>query len=234
MFHFAALSLVGESMRLPFLYFAQNAALGFALIEACVRHGVSRFILSSTAALFGQAGEIPITEATAIAPGNPYGESKRMIEQALAWADRIHALRSACLRYFNAAGSDPQGARRRGPRSRDASDPAGDRCRRPPLTLFGEDYPTPDGTCIRDYVHVSDLAAAHLDALDCLDAESVTFNLGSASSYSVLEVIRSMEPVTGRKVPTTIGAHRLAPRFRESWTRPCAWPSRAARRIRGV
>ena len=210
-FHFAALSLVGESMVKPFLYFAQNAALGFSLIEACVRHDVRRFILSSTAALFGEAGEVPITEATPIAPGNPYGESKRMIEQALRWADPIHGLRSACLRYFNAAGSDPQG--------RAGEDHAPETHliplvidaafgRRPPLTVFGRDYPTSDGTCIRDYVHVSDLASAHLAALDCLDARSVTFNLGSGTGHSVLEVIRSVERVTGRAVPFEVGPPR--------------------------
>ena len=210
-FHFAALSLVGESMRLPFLYFAQNASLGFSLIEACVRHGVNRFILSSTAALFGQADEIPITETTRIAPGNPYGESKRMIEQALFWADQIHGLRSACLRYFNAAGSDPEG------RAGEDHEPETHLIplvidaafgRRPPLTVFGEDYPTADGTCIRDYVHVSDLASAHLAALDCLDGRSVTFNLGSGTGHSVLEVIRSVERVTGRTVPYTVGPRR--------------------------
>ncbi len=210
-FHFAALSLVGESMRLPFLYFAQNAALGFSLIEACVRHGVQRFILSSTAALFGQADEIPITEKTPIAPGNPYGESKRMIEQALHWADQVHGLRSACLRYFNAAGSDPQG------RAGEDHDPETHLIplvidaafgRRPPLTVFGDDYDTADGTCIRDYVHVTDLASAHLAALDCLASESVTFNLGSGTGHSVLAVIRSVERVTGRTVPYTLGPRR--------------------------
>lgn len=210
-FHFAALSLVGESMQRPFHYLFQNGALGFNLIEAAVAHGVRRFILSSTAALFGQADEIPITERTRIDPGNPYGESKLMIERALFWADRIHGLRSACLRYFNAAGSDPAG--------RAGEDHAPETHliplvidtalgRRPGLTVYGDDYPTPDGTCIRDYVHVSDLAAAHLAALRPLEERSVTYNLGSGTGHSVLEVIRSVERVTGLSVPYEIGPRR--------------------------
>ena len=209
--HFAALSLVGESMQRPFLYFAQNAGLGVTLIEACVRHGVGRFILSSTAALFGDPDEIPIGEKTRIAPGSPYGESKLMIERTLYWADRIHGLRSACLRYFNAAGSDPEG------RAGEDHDPETHLIpllidaaleRRAPITVYGSDYPTTDGTCIRDYVHVSDLGAAHLAALDQLSDRSVVYNLGSGSGHSVLEVIRSVERVTGRPVPLSVGERR--------------------------
>ncbi len=209
--HFAALSLVGESMRQPMLYFSQNAGLGIALIDACVRHGVGRFILSSTAALFGNPDEIPISERTRIDPGSPYGESKLMIERALSWADRIHGLRSACLRYFNAAGSDPAG--RAGedhspethlvPLVLDAAGGRGS-----PITVFGNDYPTPDGTCVRDYVHVSDLADAHLAALDRIKDGSAVYNLGSGTGHSVLEVIRSVERVTGQTVPLTIGERR--------------------------
>ena len=210
-FHFAALSLVGESMRLPFLYFRQNAGLGTALIESCVRHGVGRFILSSTAALFGNPDTIPITEATRIDPGSPYGESKLMIERTLHWADRVHGLRSACLRYFNAAGADPAG------RAGEDHDPETHLIpllidavlgRRPPITVFGSDYDTPDGTCIRDYVHVSDLADAHLAALGRLDYESVTYNLGSGTGHSVRAVIRSVERVAGRPVPIVEGDRR--------------------------
>ena len=210
-FHFAALSLVGESMRLPFIYFRQNAGLGTALIESCVRHGVGRFILSSTAALFGNPDTIPITEATRIDPGSPYGESKLMIERTLHWADRVHGLRSACLRYFNAAGADPEG------RAGEDHDPETHLVpllidavlgRRPPITVFGSDYDTPDGTCIRDYVHVSDLADAHLAALGRLDHESVTYNLGSGTGHSVRAVIRSVERVAGRPVPIVEGDRR--------------------------
>jgi UDP-glucose 4-epimerase len=167
-FHFAALSLVGESMREPFLYLLENAAGGMRLIEACVHHGVTRFVLSSTAALFGAPARIPIDEDEGVVPGSPYGESKWMIERTLHWAGRIHGLRYACLRYFNAAGADPAG--RAGedhhpethliPLVIDAA-----LGRRPEIAVFGTDYPTPDGTCIRDYIHVTDLADAHVRAL---------------------------------------------------------------------
>ncbi len=210
-FHFAALSLVGESMQNPLHYFRENAGLGFALIDGCIRHGIGRFILSSTAALFGNPDEIPITEATRIDPGSPYGESKLMIERTLHWADRVHGLKSACLRYFNAAGADPEG--RAGedhlpethliPLVIDAA-----LGRRPAITVFGTDYPTADGTCVRDYVHVSDLADAHLAALGQLDRGSVTYNLGSGTGQSVREVIRSVERVAGRDVPVKFGPRR--------------------------
>lgn len=208
--HFAALSLVGESMREPYRYLAENAGFGFGLIDACVRHNVRRFVLSSTAALFGQPERIPIDETATIDPGSPYGESKWMIERALLWADRIHGLRSACLRYFNAAGADPDG------RLGEDHDPETHLIplvidaalgRRPPVQVFGDDYPTPDGTCLRDYIHVADLAQAHLLALAQLDSRSVTYNLGNGRGYSVLEVIRTVEAVTGRAVP-----HAIAPR----------------------
>ena len=208
--HFAALSLVGESMQKPFHYMTENAGLGIRLIDACVRHGVDRFILSSTAALFGNPETTPITENARIDPGSPYGESKLMIERALHWADRIHGLRFACLRYFNAAGADPDG--RSGEDHRPEShliplviDAA--LGLRPEIVVFGDDYPTPDGTCIRDYVHVSDLAQAHLAALARLDQGSVTYNLGSGTGHSVLDVIRSVERVSGRVVP-----HRIVDR----------------------
>ena len=203
-FHFAALSLVGESMTDPFLYFMENAVGGMRLIEACVHAGVTRFVLSSTANLFGRPQRIPIGEEEAVNPGSPYGESKAMIERTLHWADRIHGLRSACLRYFNAAGADPAG--RAGedhtpethliPLVIDAA-----LGRRPEIVVFGRDYPTLDGTCVRDYIHVSDLADAHLRALGQLDARSVTYNLGNGAGHSVLEVIASVERVSGRRVP---------------------------------
>jgi UDP-glucose 4-epimerase len=210
-FHFAALSLVGESMKMPFLYFMENAALGIRLIEACVHHGVRNFVLSSTAALFGMPERIPIAEDERIDPGSPYGESKFMLERTLYWAGRIHGLRSACLRYFNAAGADPAG--RAGedhtpethliPLVIDAA-----LGRRPEIFVFGDDYPTPDGTCIRDYIHVTDLADAHMRALARLEQTSVTYNLGNGAGHSVLEVIRAVERVGGRRVPMRIGARR--------------------------
>ncbi|OUJ16914.1 UDP-glucose 4-epimerase [Acetobacter orientalis] len=210
-YHFAALSLVGESMQNPMLYMAANAGIGFGLIDACIKHGIKRFVFSSTAALFGTAGSAPIDEDTPINPASPYGESKYMVERALYWADRIHGLKSACLRYFNAAGSDPQG------RAGEDHQPETHLIplvidaalkRRPPLTLFGTDYPTPDGTCVRDYVHVSDLARAHLAVLSLLNERSVTFNIGTGRGHSNREIIDSVARVTGLDVPWAAGPRR--------------------------
>ena len=210
-FHFAALSLVGESMRDPMRYLMENASSGLRLIDGCVRHGVKRFVLSSTANLFGEPDEVPISEHAPLRPSSPYGESKLMLERALFWADQVHGLRSACLRYFNAAGADPAG------RLGEDHDPethlipiAIDAAlgRRPPLTVFGTDYPTKDGTCVRDYVHVTDLADAHWLALQQLDGRSVTYNLGNGSGHSVRDVIESVGRVLGRAVPATYGARR--------------------------
>lgn len=209
--HFAARSLVGESMQDPCGYLLANAGQGIALVQACVRHGVRRFVLSSTANLYGEPDEVPILESAAIRPSSPYGESKWMLERALAWADRVHGLRYAALRYFNAAGCDPDG------RLGEDHDPethliplAIDAAlgRRPALTVFGQDYPTADGTCVRDYVHVSDLASAHLLALERLDQSSATYNLGNGAGYSVLDVVRAVERVSGRPVPLRVGARR--------------------------
>lgn len=210
-YHFAALSLVGESMQNPMLYMAANAGIGFGLIDACIKHGIKRFVFSSTAALFGTAGSAPIDEDTPINPASPYGESKYMVERALYWADRIHGLKSACLRYFNAAGSDPQG------RAGEDHQPETHLIplvidatlkRRPPLTLFGTDYPTPDGTCVRDYVHVSDLARTHLAVLPLLNERSVTFNIGTGRGHSNREIIDSVARVTGLDVPWAAGPRR--------------------------
>jgi len=210
--HFAALSIVGASMRDPLHYIAENVAHSLRLAEAAIRAGCLRFVLSSTAALFGDPDRVPIDEACRIAPSNPYGDSKRMVEEGLAWAERIHGLRVASLRYFNAAGSDPAG------RAGEDHDPethlvplAIDAVlgRRPPLTLFGEDYPTPDGTCIRDYVHVTDLAEAHLAALARLETHgSCRYNVGSGTGASVREVLAAVGRVGGQPVPHTVGPRR--------------------------
>ncbi|MDL2171157.1 MULTISPECIES: UDP-glucose 4-epimerase GalE [Asaia] len=203
--HFAALSLVGASMAEPYTYLRQNTITSLNLIEACTRNGIEKFIFSSTAALFGGSERtIPISDSALIDPGSPYGESKFIIERALRWADRIHGMRYACLRYFNAAGADRMG--RLGedhhpethliPLTIDAM-----LGRRPALRLFGQNYPTPDGTCIRDYVHVADLADAHIRAISRLDSGSVSYNLGNGSGFSNLEVIRSVERVSGKSVP---------------------------------
>jgi UDP-glucose 4-epimerase len=211
-FHFASLSLVGESMRLPFKYLLENGVNGLRLIEACIRHRVPRFVLSSTANLFGTPDRIPIDESAVISPHSPYGESKFMIERALHWAGQIHGLRSACLRYFNAAGCDAAG------RLGEDHDPETHLIpltidavlgRRPPLGIFGSDYETPDGTCIRDYVHVTDLADAHVRVINQLDHRSVQYNVGTGRGYSVMEIIDSVGRVAGRPVPTILSARRL-------------------------
>ncbi len=208
--HFAARSLVGESMRDPHLYLHDNVVNALTLVRAAVATGVRRFVLSSTANLFGTPDRVPIDEDVAVDPGSPYGESKFIVERILHWADRCHGLRSACLRYFNAAGADPLG--------RLGEDHAPETHliplvidaalgRRPDLAVFGADYPTPDGTCVRDYVHVADLADAHVRVLDVLADRSVRYNLGNGTGFSVREVIAAAERVTGRRVP-----HRIAPR----------------------
>lgn len=210
--HFASLTLVGESMREPLRYMAENAANALWLADAAVRAGCLRFVLSSTANLFGEPERIPIDEDTRIEPGSAYGESKLMIERGLIWAERVHGLRYAALRYFNAAGADPKG--RLGedhepethliPLCIDAA-----LGRRPPLTVFGDDYPTPDGTCLRDYVHVTDLADAHLRVLDRLPVHgSCRYNIGNGAGHSVREVIAAVERVGGRPVPHSIGPRR--------------------------
>ena len=209
--HFAALSLVGESMLDPMRYMIENAAQGYRLIDACVRYEIPKFVLSSTANLFGTPDQVPITESARMAPGSPYGESKLAIERALQWAGEIHEIRFACLRYFNAAGADPDGELGEDhdpethliPLAIDAA-----LGRRPKLVIFGDDYPTPDGTAVRDYVHVSDLAEAHFLALHQLDRGSVVYNLGSEKGHSVLDVIASVERVLGRPVPHEQGERR--------------------------
>src|ERR1700722_670986 len=203
-FHFAALSQVGESMRLPFRYLIDNGINGMRLIEACVRHGVLRFVMSSTAALYGTPDVVPIPEDAALHPESPYGDSKWFLERALLWAERVNGLRYASLRYFNAAGADPAGRYGEDHRPETHLVPlviGAALGRRGQLDVYGDDYETPDGTCLRDYVHVTDLADAHLQALDRLEGGSITVNLGSGTGHSVLEVITAVERVSGRKVP---------------------------------
>ncbi len=210
-FHFASLSLVGDSMREPLRYLRENIGNGLQLIEACLRHGVKKFVLSSTAALFGSAGRDPIAEDSPIEPGSPYGESKWALERALTWAGQVYDLRSASLRYFNAAGCEPEG------RLGEDHDPETHLIplvidaalgRRPDVAVFGNDYSTPDGSCLRDYIHVCDLADAHLRALDRLEHGSVRYNLGTGRAHSVLEVIRAVERVGGLRVPMRLAARR--------------------------
>ena len=215
-FHLADLSLVGGSMQEPIRYLTTGPGNAGRLIEACLRHDVGRLVFSSTANLFGAAGGAPIGEDAVISPGSPYGESKHMVERMLHWAAQIHGLSSACLRFFNAAGSDARG--RLGedhtpethliPLAIDVA-----LGRRPELTVFGTDYPTPDGTCIRDYIHVADLVSAHLGALAQVacgtpKAVSTCYNIGIGRGYSVREVIASVERVCGRKVTVRVGSRR--------------------------
>jgi UDP-glucose 4-epimerase len=209
-FHFASLTQVGESMRLPFHYLIDNGMNGMRLIEACVRHGISRFVLSSTCAVYGTPSTVPIPEDAPQNPESPYGEGKRIIERALHWADRIHGLRFAALRYFNAAGADPAGRIGEDHRPETHLIPLvidAALGRRPELDVYGNDYPTPDGTCIRDYIHVNDLADAHIRAVDRLEQGSITLNLGIGTGHSVLQVIDAVQRVSGRRVP-----HQIRPR----------------------
>jgi len=209
-FHFAALSQVGESMRLPFRYLIDNGANGMRLIEACVRHGVSRFVLSSTAAIYGTPTIVPIPADAPQHPESPYGESKLFIERALHWADRVHGLRFASLRYFNAAGADPAGRLGEDHRPETHLVPLvidAALGRRAELDVYGNDYTTPDGTCVRDYIHVTDLADAHIRAVERLERGSVTINLGNGTGHSVMQVIESVQRVSGRRVP-----YRISPR----------------------
>ncbi|NVN02283.1 MULTISPECIES: UDP-glucose 4-epimerase GalE [Asaia] len=203
--HFAALSLVGDSMRDPFHYLRQNYLTALNLVKSCVEHHVKKIVFSSTAALFGgPERSTPIPETAPTQPGSPYGESKLMIERVLYWADAVYGLRSACLRYFNAAGADPLGRAGEDHRPETHLIPLTIDAalgRRPALKLFGTDYPTRDGSCIRDYIHVTDLADAHIRALGQIDSRSVTYNIGNGQGYSNLEVIESVERVSGRKVP---------------------------------
>ncbi|RFD19255.1 UDP-glucose 4-epimerase GalE [Komagataeibacter melaceti] len=201
--HFAARSLVAESMREPFMYLRQNVEPALSLIELAVRHKVPAFVFSSTAALFSNIDNSIISENSPVAPCSPYGESKLMVERALYWADRVHGLRSACLRYFNAAGADPKGRAGEDHQPETHLIPLAIQTvlgKRPSLDLFGNDYPTPDGSCIRDYVHVTDLARAHLAAVGAIGQRSVTYNIGNGKGYSNLQVVQSIERVSGRRM----------------------------------
>jgi UDP-glucose 4-epimerase len=210
--HFAAYIAVGESMKVPEAYFENNVGGSLSLLTAMVRAGVKHLVFSSTAAVYGTPHSFPITEDFPIQPVNPYGESKVMVERLLGWFDRIHNLRSVALRYFNASGADPEG--RLGERHDPETHliPLLFRAIRTgePVTVFGDDYATPDGTCIRDYIHVNDLAQAHILALEALaaGAPSDEFNVGTGTGHSVREVLRAVEEVTGRKVPHRIGPRR--------------------------
>jgi UDP-glucose 4-epimerase len=210
--HFAAYIAVGESMRAPELYFANNVGGSLSLLTAMLRAGVKHLVFSSTAAVYGMPSKVPIPEGSPFAPVSPYGESKVMVEKLLHWFDEIHSLRSISLRYFNASGADVESGLGEEHEPETHLIPLLFRAilTGEPATIFGEDYPTPDGTCIRDYIHVNDLAQAHILALESLLAggRSNAFNVGTGSGYSVREVLKAVEEVTGKKVPYAIGPRR--------------------------
>ncbi|HEX3246302.1 MAG TPA: UDP-glucose 4-epimerase GalE [Chloroflexota bacterium] len=207
--HFASFTLVGESMQRPELYLRDNVNAGVTLMAQAVRHGVGRFILSSTANLFDAPDRIPIDEDEAIVPGSPYGESKHILERSLYWYERVHELRYAALRYFNAAGATGRVGESHDPEThiiplvlRVALKQAEQ------FTLFGDDYPTEDGSCVRDYIHVVDLARAHILALEALGDGSRVYNLGNGAGFSNKQVIETAEEVTGIAIPHTVGPRR--------------------------
>lgn len=211
--HFAALAYVGESVTEPQRYYENNVGNSLRLLKAMLEHDVRIFIFSSSCAVYGDPREIPMTEEHPLAPVNPYGMGKFMVERILADYDRAHGLRYASLRYFNAAGADPEGELGEDhdpethliPRLLQA---ALGRIER--VEIFGKDYPTQDGTCVRDYVHVTDLAAAHILALEALlnGGASDCFNLGTGRGYSVMEVVQKARAITRRKIPTVVSSRR--------------------------
>jgi UDP-glucose 4-epimerase len=208
--HFASYTLVGESMQQPLKYLRDNIVAGSNLLEQAVANGVGRFILSSTANLFDEPESMPIEPENKIVPGSPYGESKFFLERILHWFNRIYGLKYACLRYFNAAGGAPERGEDHDPELHlipiVLQVALGQRQK---LTVFGDDYPTKDGTCIRDYVHIADLAQAHILAMDALDRLGVRkYNLGNGNGFSILEVIEAAKQITGKDIPYEIGPRR--------------------------
>lgn len=208
--HFASYTLVGESMQKPLMYLRDNLVAGANLLEQAVEHGVNRFILSSTANLFDDPTTMPIEPDDRIVPGSPYGESKFFLERLLFWFRRIYGLNYACLRYFNASGDTPERGEHHDPELHlipvVLEVALG---KRDQVVIFGGDYPTKDGTCVRDYIHVLDLAKAHILTMESLDKLGVrTYNLGNGSGFSNLEVVEMARKVTGKPIPYTIGPRR--------------------------
>jgi UDP-glucose 4-epimerase len=208
--HLAASSLVGESVTNPAKYYRDNVVKGLALLDAVVAAGVRRFVFSSTAAVYGEPAASPITEDFANTPTNTYGETKLAFEKALSWYSRAHGVAYASLRYFNAAGATARNGEQHVPETHliplvlAAAHGA-----RPDITVFGDDYPTEDGTCVRDYIHVSDLARAHVLAIGVLgDVREAICNLGCGGGFSVAQVIDVARRVTGKTIKVTRGARR--------------------------
>lgn len=207
---FAAWIEAGESMKVPERYFRNNTANTLNLLEAMLTHGVGRLVFSSTAALYGNPVRVPIEEDDALAPTNAYGESKLLVERMLAWFHQCHGLRYASLRYFNAAGAAGERGENHQPEShlipRVLQVALGQSER---VSIFGTDYPTPDGTCVRDYIHILDLASAHLAALDALESrDRLVYNLGSGTGFSIRELIEVARRVTGHPIPAVETARR--------------------------
>ncbi len=211
--HFAASSQVGESMVDPLKYYDNNLHGTMVLLQAMVAHGVNKIVFSSTAATYGEPESIPILETDRTQPTNTYGETKLSMEHMMSWVSKAHGLRYVALRYFNACGAHPSG------KIGEAHDPETHLIpiilqvpngQRDKLTIFGDDYPTPDGTCIRDYIHVTDLAQAHILALDYLlnGGENNVFNLGNGKGFSNKEVVDVARAVTGHPIPAVLGPRR--------------------------
>ena len=207
--HFAAKSLVGESMQSPFLYLGDNVRNGLNLLESVVEYGIRKFILSSTANLFDDPETIPIDEKERIIPGSPYGESKHILERMLYWLDRTGKLRFAALRYFNAGGATKYRGEDHNPETHliplVLQVALG---QRKEIKVFGNDYETPDGTCIRDYIHVADLAQAHRLALHAIDHTSHVYNLGNGLGFSVQQVLDAAREITGHAIPSEVVGRR--------------------------
>ncbi|KPU44526.1 UDP-glucose 4-epimerase [Oxobacter pfennigii] len=211
--HFAAYSLVGESVSMPLEYYENNFICALNLLKVMNSHNVNKIIFSSTAATYGEPENIPILETDKTEPTNPYGETKLSVEKMLKWSDTAYGIKYASLRYFNACGADESG------NIGEDHDPESHLIpivlktalgQRESITVFGEDYDTKDGTCIRDYIHVTDLADAHILALYSLreDEKSAIYNLGSGKGFSVKEIIDKAREVTGKKIPAIIGDRR--------------------------
>lgn len=212
--HFAAYALVGESVEKPGMYYQNNVAATVNLLDAMARAGCRKFIFSSTCAIYGEPERVPLTEDHPCRPINPYGRSKLMVEEILKDFEKAEGVNHVCLRYFNAAGADPdcETGERHDPETHLiplAIEAA--MGKRPPLKVFGEDYPTPDGTCLRDYIHVTDLSDAHLLALNHLlnGGGSRSFNLGNGNGYSVRQILNAVERALGKPVPHTMTGRRV-------------------------
>ena len=211
--HFAAFSLVGESVQFPLKYFENNVSKTITLLKVMLEHGIKRFIFSSSASVYGEPEEIPITENCPVRPTSPYGASKLMVENILQECDRAYGLRYVSLRYFNAAGADESGTIGENHHPESHLIPLvlkAAKGEKENITIFGTDYSTDDGTCIRDYIHVTDLAQAHLLAMDALENGELggIYNLGNSYGYSVKEVIETAGKVTGRQILVVEGPRR--------------------------